>query len=274
MRSTWAAVVVLCLALTAVAGAQTLPSTPRAMGMGNAVIGVADDGGAWAQNPAGLAALHVRTQGGKDWGNDMILGLGKAQGSDGTGLGLNWSGWNPSRSMGAGAGYNDMGGTKVFGAAFGMAKSGSMFSWGVDVMRLEKNYRDDTVFDVGAMYRVERAGKASTRLGMKIYDIADATDDGPQLGLGVSWAATEDMLVAVDVVDVTSQTNSGPFLNGGVECKVGNEKDWRVRGGLFDDGHGHDLTLGVGVVLAKVRLDLAFMDTDNSSWMAAAGFDF
>lgn len=274
MRITWAAVVVACLAWTAIAGAQSFPTTPRAMGMGNAVIGVADDGGAWAQNPAGLGALHVRTQDAKNWGNDVIIGLGKVSPGNDTGLGINWSGWNPTSTMGFGAGYNDMGNTTAFGAGFGMGYKNSMFSWGVDVMRLERNFRDDTVFDFGAMYRFVRPGQANTRLGLKLFDVTNATDDGPQLGLGVAWPASDDLLVAVDVVDVTGESASGPFLNGGVEYKLGQAKEWRARGGLFDGGDGHKLTLGVGVVLPKVRLDLGYMDTNNSTWMVGAGFDF
>lgn len=274
MKIMWAAVVVVCLAWTAVAGAQSIPTTPRAMGMGNAVIAVADDGGAWAQNPAGLGALHVRTQDGKTFGNDLILGLGKINPGNDTGVGINWSGWNPSSKMGFGAGYNNLGDTTMFGAGFGMTYRDSMFSWGADLMRLETDFGNDTVLDLGAMYRFARSEKASTRVGLKIFDATNATDAGPQLGLGVAWAASDDLLVAADMVDVTSESASGPFLNAGMEYKLGQEKQWRVRGGLFDDGDGHKLTLGAGLILAKVRFDLGYMDTNNSTWMAGAGFDF
>ena len=120
MKLTWAAAVVLGLGLAAMAGAQNAPNTPRAMGMGSAVIGVADDAGAWAQNPAGLGALHVRTQDGKAFGNDVVIALGKVRPGNDTALGINWSGWNPLTTVGFGAGLNRMGDTKTFGAGVGM----------------------------------------------------------------------------------------------------------------------------------------------------------
>ena len=55
MKSAWIVVVAVCVVLTSAAFAQT----PRQMGMGGAAIGVADDAGAWFQNPAGLGALNV-----------------------------------------------------------------------------------------------------------------------------------------------------------------------------------------------------------------------
>lgn len=130
------------------------------------------------------------------------------------------------------------------------------------------------MLDLGAMYRLVQPGQANTRLGLRIFDLGNATDSGPQFGVGVGWPATENLLVAVDIVDLLSKTSDGPFLNGGVEYKLGQTKEWRARGGLYEAGDGHKLTLGVGLVLAKVRLDLGYMNTDSSSWMAGAGFDF
>ncbi|MEN6644535.1 MAG: hypothetical protein ABFE08_19030 [Armatimonadia bacterium] len=273
MKLTWAAVMACCLTLATIAGAQTIPNTPRAMGMGNAVIGVADDAGAWSQNPAGLGALHVATKDGNSWGHDIVVGFGEINpGNDD--LAINWSGWNPTTTIGLGAGYNGLGHTETFGAGFGMSYNKTMFSWGVDVMRIKNDSHSDTALDLGAMYRFIRPGKPSTRLGLKISDIGDSTDAGPQVGLGVSWTAAENLMVAVDVADISGKSAHGPFINAGAEYRLGKTNEWSARGGLFDAGDGHKLTLGVGLVLPKVRLDLGYMNTDSSSWMVGAGFDF
>lgn len=274
MKLTWAAVVTCCLAWASFVGAQTVPNTPRAMGMGNAVIGVADDAGAWSQNPAGLGALHVATKGDGSWGNDIVVGFGEIGPGNHNDVAINWSGWNPTSTVGFGAGYNGMSRTETLGAGFGMGYKKTMFSWGIDVVRLKNHCHSDTAFDLGTMYRFVRPGKASTRLGLKISDVTDSTYAGRQFSLGVSWAASEDLMLAVDVADISRQFADGPFINAGAEYRLGKSKQWSARGGVFDSGDGHALTLGVGVVLPKVRLDLAYMNTDSSSWMVGAGFDF
>lgn len=270
MKSAWV-VVLVCVVLATGAFAQGFGLSPRSMGMGTAGIGVADDGAAWFQNPAGLANLNVQCQDGKLWANDVIGFVGD---SDDTLWGVNWSGWQPAKGMGFGAGYTSLAGgdEKTYGVGFGMNITKTPLSAGVSLMHISDG-GSDTFGNIGLLYRFVQPGKAPIRLGLTVLDVTDQIG-GPVWNLGVAWPATPDLLVAVDWNDVSDKYNSA--FNAGAEYAFGTNKEWRARAGIFDTGDSHKLTLGAGYALPKNwRVDAAWADTEgHSTWSIGAGYSF
>ncbi|MEN6642061.1 MAG: hypothetical protein ABFE08_06410 [Armatimonadia bacterium] len=284
MKSAWV-VVLVCVVLTSAAFAQLSTSqflggaslTPRAAGMGGAAIGVADDAGAWLQNPAGLAALNVACPSeDKLWAADAVLSFADA--GDVDGWALTGSAWKPSSAYGFGAGLlniDDLG--DLVGAGYGAAWKNTPFSWGVNVVNvsLDDDSFDDTIFNLGLMYRFAVPEKAPIRFGLLVEDITDQSDLGPFFSLGMAWPVTPQWLVAADVTDVTGETDDGPFFSGGVEYSfVGT--GWKARAGFADTGDGHDLTLGAGYAFGNQwRVDAAWQNADNDDILSiGAGYTF
>lgn len=284
MKSAWLVAVVVCVVLTSAAFAQF---SPRSMGMGSTGVGVADDGAAWYQNPAGLGALNLAAQEDKMWANDVIGGFAD-MGSD-TAWGATWSGWQPAKAMGFGAGFGDVenSGTTL-GGGFGMAIKNSALSLGVNVVSFD---RDDysysmpvskspgssgttTTFDLGALYKFAQPEKAPISVGLVVRDITD--EDQTHFDVGVAWPATDKLLIAVDVLDIADDFGYGAMFNAGAEMKFGEMNEWTARIGEVDDGDNNNLTLGAGYAFANNwRLDAAWVDSDHdSSWSVAAGFGF
>lgn len=316
MKSAWV-VALVCVVLASGVFAQSLmgPSaivSPRSLGMGGVGIGVADDGAAWFQNPAGLGALNLCPAEGKKMANDII---GNINDTGDSGFGLTWSGWNPEKKQGFGAGYfkseisagiEDVFSAslenKQFGVGYGAALKNSPFSWGVSVVRskldasidiLGEDFSGDdssTMWNLGFMYQFVQPEKAPIRVGLTINDLTSETlaakfdDDedeivseevGPFWNLGVAWPVAPQWLVAVDVTDITGEFEDGPFFSGGVEYCFA-DSPLKARAGLIDTGDGHDLTLGAGYTFGNQwRVDAAWANTDvDNTWSVGAGFNF
>jgi len=280
MKVAWIVAVLLCVAMVSAASAQLLGQatgvsglTARQIGMGGVGVGIADDSAAWFQNPAGLGALSSSCPKGKTWANDVSATYGK--GGDEKAYGISWSGWDPAKALGAGAGWlhmTDGDSTNAWGAGFGMEINKSPFSAGVNFLHTE----DDTYIDLGLMYRFARPNAAPVRAGLLVEDITGKTDEGPFFDLGVAWPVTPKLLLSADALDVTGKTADGPFFNVGGEYVLGAKNEWRLRAGLVDNGSGHDVSLGAGYVFANNwRLDAAWVNTDpDSMWAATVSTDF
>jgi len=236
-------------------------------------VAIADDGAAWFQNPAGLGTLGLKCEEGKTWGNDIIGTYAKLMGD--SAWGVTWSGWDPAKMLGFGAGYGDIQDEgKGFGVGFGMNVGTSPFSWGVNVMRQEPEFGDnETTFALGALYRVPQRDKAPIRLGLRVDDATQQFSEGRQFDFGVAWPATNDLLIAADVNSFNDSDDR--TFNVGAEYALGTYKEWRVRAGAVDNGDGHDLALGAGYAWKTWRLDAAWQNTDfDNTWSVGAGFGF
>jgi len=272
MKSRLVVAVVVLVVLTSGAWAQALFS-PRAAGMGGAGIAVADDGAAWFQNPAGLAALNVPVKEGTEYGNDVIFGF--ADTDEMSAWGLSWSGWKPSSNMGFGAGFGDVENLgSAFGAGFGVGFKDTPLSAGLNVMALNPDgtvVDESTVLNAGALYRLSLGeGKAPLRVGLTVLDITDEMG-GPVWNAGLAWKATSDLLIAVDFNDLSDEGDQGVLVSGGVEYAFGSAKAWRARAGAMDNGDETDFTVGLGYQAKQWRLDAAYLDTEDGVWTFGVG---
>lgn len=289
MKSAWIVAVIVCVALTSAAFAQL---SPRAMGMGNTGVGVANDGAAWFQNPAGLGALNLTAIDEKLWAVDVIGAF--ADSGDSDAFGITGAAWQPAKAMGFGAGFADFqDDDTTIGAGFGMAVKNSPLSLGINVYSIDSdaapvvddeelaavsktpgNGGSETFFDIGAMYQFPVPLKAPIRLGLVWRDVADNFQSS--FDLGFAWPATEKLLVAVDILDIADDFGTGAMFNAGLEFKLGLQNEWTARIGTVDDGEDNNLTLGAGYALANNwRLDAAWVDTEgDSTWSVGAGVGF
>lgn len=267
MKFVWMVAVLVCVVLTSTVFAQAL--TPRSMGMGGAAIGVADDGGAWFQNPAGLAGLNLSPQDDKSWANDIIGAYGE---SSDNGFGVTWSGFRPAKAQGYGAGYFDLGGgDAAYGVGFGTQWKDSPLSLGISAVRWDPDFGDQTSYpSVGFLYKFVRADAAPVRLGLVVRDVTDRTNNGPYFDFGVAWPVSDSLLVAADFVDATDEVDS--MFNFGAEYVCGAANEWALRAGSADS----DLTVGAGYKFGNNwRADFAWADTAvDSTWSISAGFGF
>lgn len=272
MKSAWIVAVVVCVVLASsvfASGVGTL--SLRATAMGGAVTGMADDGSAWFQNAAGLGALNLQPQEGKLWANDAIAGYADF-GSDDA-WGLTWSGWQPAKALGVGAGYANTDWADILGAGVGIGIKNLPLSVGLSVYNQDPSSGSDTTYlDLGLMYQFAQPEKAPIRLGLVARDLTD--EDQTTFDIGVAWPAAPNWLVAVDVKDLTDEYDT--LFCGGVEYTFGQTAEWAARAGLTDDGSDNNLTLGVGYKFKNNwRVDAAWVDGDvDDTWGVSAGIGF
>jgi len=280
MKSVWVVAVVVCVVLSSAAFAQI---TPRHLGMGGAGIGVADDAAAWYQNPAGLAALKVPVLEGKKIGIDAVGTYADYDEADAWAIDV--SGWDPAKRIGAGVGYSDIEeASSMFGFGVGVAIKNTALTVGANVMFVDNDLMgsspasttddDPTWLNLGFLYKFEQPEKAPIRAGLVIADLADESDNGPFLDLGIAWPATDKLLVAVDVTDITDEVDVE--INGGVEYIMGKNNEIALRAGLMDNGDDHDLTLGAGYSFPNgFRVDAAYLNADwDETWSVSVGKNF
>jgi len=194
-----------------------------------------------------------------------------------------------------------------FGAGFGMGLKNSPFSFGLSIIRNEDKFSaamgdeggslddNNTLINLGFMYTFAQQDKAPIRVGLTVNDLTserkairfnDANDNdaveldevsiediGPFFNLGVAWPVTPQWLVAIDVTDITDETDDGPFFSGGVEYSF-IDSPLKLRAGLADTGDGHDLTLGAGYAFGNQwRVDAAWRNADEDDiWSVGAGY--
>lgn len=284
MKSVW--VVLVCVVLASTAFAQIpVGLSPRALGMGMAGIGVADDASAWFQNPAGLAALNVPVQEGETWGHDLSASYADIVDVVDTWR-VSWSGWEPEGNVGVGAGYlniNTPGPTVVgLGAGVGKGIGNSPFSLGLNVVQLQTPGPNFTLLNGGAMFRIGQGDKDPIRIGVTAVDLTDEFNAGVFLNAGVAWPILDGLLVAVDVIDLTEQISGiGMHANGGLEYRFGSSDEWAARVGVVDFGFsGIDplITAGLGFGHNRWRVDGAWMEAPasglSSTWTVGAGICF
>lgn len=278
--------VVVCVVLASSAYAQVGTAwTARAVGMGGAGIAVADDAAAWFQNPAGLAALNVPCPEGAEYGSDAMFSIGSVE--DDESWSLTWSGWKPADSFGAGAGYFDPAfGGHAFGVGFGAGFKNMPLSFGLNVTSVQTDHPvynpypdqimdggDYTTLNAGAMYRFG-SDASPFKVGVVANDLTNELYDTAIFNAGASWMPVSRLLVAVDVLDVTDETEGDMLVNGGVEYgfSAGEGRTIFGRAGLADNGEDHDVTVGIGYAKGPWHLDFAWADTEpDSVWSFGFG---
>jgi len=301
MKSLWIVAVLVCVVLTSGVWAQGVAlATPRAAGMGGAAIGVADDAGAWFQNPAGLAALSAPCLNDSEYGNDVVGAFARQAGTGGAkatnAYEITWSGWKPADNFGFGAGFVGADNTtgSIFGAGVGAGFKSIPLSFGANIAGFNPDsgtgLKDKTILSLGAMYRFSQGeGKAPVRVGLTVNDIGDQLKNsgvgikknGAIWNAGIAWKPTEDLLLAFDVNDLSGRMNHGgkywAAVNGGLEYSFGNLKEWRGRVGIMEmantSGNGVGrFTIGLGYVASRWRADFAWIDSKPSStWTVGVG---
>lgn len=288
MKYAWIVTLAVCLVATGAWAQGAGVSTARSLGMGGAVIGVADDAAAWYQNPAGLAALNVPVHEGKMWGADVAGIYANRDTIDGSldSWGLLGSGWQPAKRMGFGLGFGDVEDyVTIIGGGFGMGIGDTDLSAGINIVNQDydeelmptQNGYDggsDTLLNLGLLYQVRRDEASPVRVGFLVEDLTDETDMGPWFSAGVAWPATPEWLAALDLRDITDESDHGPFLNVGAEYKPAKLVNWAFRAGLYDSGDSHDLTLGAGYSWERWRLDAAYGDMADGVWSLTAATCF
>ncbi|MBU0606867.1 MAG: hypothetical protein KKI08_03230 [Armatimonadetes bacterium] len=267
------AVVVLVVLATGAWAAGLGTLSPRAAAMGGAGIAVADDAAASFQNPAGLATLNVPCKDGAEFGNDLLFGV--ADQGDMNGWGLSWSGWKPSDNLGFGAFYADadfMG--SAFGAAFGAGLKSTPLSAGVNIAFVNPDFGDsETVVNAGLLYRIPTGeGSGPLSLGLTVTDVFGELVPNPLWNIGLGWKPNADLLIAVDINDLSEEIGDVTF-GGGIEYAFGGEqKDWRARVGALDNGGDTSFTAGVGYQRQDWRVDVSYIDTDvDGTWAFGIG---
>lgn len=255
--------------------------------MGGAAIGVADDGAAWFQNPAGLAALNIPCPEDAEYASDAMFSYFNTDGDNA--YDLTWSGWKPSESFGAGAGlFNPAGRGHSFGVGFGAGFKNMPLSFGFNVISVnegivgtgpdpypEQYACDDTftVLNAGAMYRFG-SDACPLRVGVTAGDVTNEFFGNTIWSAGFSWVPVSRLLVAVDAVDLTDELDEGVMVSGGVEYgfSAGNGRTIYARAGVLDDGDDSNLTLGLGYRYGEWHADFAWIDSDfESTWSAGLG---
>jgi hypothetical protein len=279
----------------------------RNMGMGMTGTGVADGAAAWYQNPAGLANLDVTPREGKDWGHDIeasYISLGGPKSSPAEHIDtirVSWSTCNPEDNVGVGAGYLNMDlpfsfGLSTVGAGAGIGIGNTGISVGVNVININPSapfpISDETLLGLGAMYSVPMGGRSPIRLGLTYTNVTEEGFWPSTLNAGASWAITNNITVAADVLDILEdvQDTFGPgapgiHWNAGGELAFGRNRQFAVRGGLFDlDVSSIDMfwTLGAGFRFGRYRVDGAYVSElsgsgvppFNATWTVGAGMVF
>jgi hypothetical protein len=293
MKVRLVAIVVVCVALASGAWAQVVVGgfTARAAGMGGAAIGVADDAAAWAQNPAGLAALNVT--GDSEYASDAMFSYANVD--EANWYNITWSGWKPSEAFGAGAGFLDMAtDTRVFGVGFGAGFKNMPLSGGFSISNVESpgtRYNgggispdqfgafdgEFTYLTAGLMYRLAQGDdKAPIRFGIIATDVTEQVLPNMIWSAGFSWAPTSRLLIAVDAIDLTDELEEDIMVNGGIEYgfDAGDGRTVYGRAGMTDDGDEHNLTLGLGYRYGVWHADFAWVDGEPESvWSLGLGIN-
>jgi len=281
MKSAWIVVVLVCVVLATSAWAQLpVAFSPRGMAMGGAGIAVADDSSAWFQNPAGLSSLSLSCREGKAWAHDVSASFMSFGGVDGTpfdaieGFRASWSGFNPEKGVGVGAGYaniDDLG--VLVGAGVGTKIGSTGLSVGLNVVNLDPFFvgiPDETLLNVGAMYLIDQgADKKPIRIGVTVNNITGEDLFGVPwdpifINAGIAWPVTPDLLVAIDLTDLSTELDDltpalgGVEINGGVEYRFGSAREWVVRAGVLNlpvDILNTQFSAGVGYNFGRYRVE-------------------
>jgi hypothetical protein len=253
----------------------------RALGMGGASVGVADDAFAWIENPAGLASLAAAPKEGAKWSWDVAaegtFSTREFGGDKHDAWGVTVSACDPSQGLGFGVGGaqdkvdNDK--TRLWGAGFGIkGRTDSTKDWaiGVSVRRQDKDVttvsditpeqtttivtKDKvTLYDLGLMYDVKIADALPAKIGLVCRNVGDK-NDGRTFDAGISLKASDRLLVAADLSGL-GQSNRD-WMAGG-EYRL---NEWAFRAG---DASGQ-LALGVGYQWNNWCIDYAHTQRNGS----------
>lgn len=239
--------------------------SPRTLGM-SAGIAVVDDAAAWSINPAALATLRNCTpREGQDYASD-ILGTWGSDDDDNDNLSLSWSGWYAPDKIGLGVGtFDQRGHFKMFGAGVGKRFGDSPLTWGVNFEYFNGMGTSETLFNAALNYD----WSCGVRTGLVVEDVLGHEDNSPLFDLGIAKSFGR-LLLAADVLDITDEYDT--TISGGAEYTLTDA--FKLRAGAFDNGDGHDLSLGLGYAVGSWRIDAAYRDADEQPWTVGVGHTF
>jgi hypothetical protein len=234
--------------------------TPRQLAMGGAAIAVANDCGAWRQNPAGLPRLNVPQQEGPLL-SDLQINFGSFTEGSSNVWGMNWSGYSPAHRIGFGAGFASISeamSPSWQGVGVGMQIGSSPFSMGASLRRIELPLEDLWYGNVGALIR-----SGQFAVGVRVDDVTARSGDR-YVNAGASWQAGDRLLLAVDAIDATNVIGNGPLYCYGGELKV--TPALALRAGSIDDGFERATSFGAGYEQAGYRFDFAYLDSSGGAF--------
>jgi hypothetical protein len=264
--------VAMVLLALVVATAATAQLTPRATGMGGAVIGVADDAGAWADNPAGLSGVAFSGSGG--WDGIFTAAYGKDRQVDTK----DWTAtsavkFNPESRWTFGFGYLDVENNFSLGGGGVAYRHDDRLSLGANIYRWDPDFlgaRKETMFDLGLMYSMPLTNRPPLKLGLVVRDAGEKRSRA-MWDFGFSWVVNARWMLAADVIDITNEMGQGPYLDAGAEYCFRNSSDSRFRIGMWDNGNDPDLTLGVGRKFGSVTVDAAWVGQTGGDYWTVGG---
>jgi hypothetical protein len=268
-----AVLVIVALTVSTVAMAQM---TPRSVGMGGAVVGVADDAAAWVNNPAGLPGIKLTAEPGGSWDGIATGSWGTNRGTKNDVVSLTASmKRTPDTNWGVGVGYLDSERNfSALGAGFGYQFKDSPLSVGASLYRVDPDFvgaSAETAFDLGFMYSFAVEDREPVKVGLVVRDLTQDIFAKRTFDIGASWKVAPQWLVALDVEDITDESNAGPFISGGVEYTFGTNMEWKARAGFADDGNDHNMTLGAGYDFGKWSVDAAFVNIKGGDFWTVGG---
>ena len=248
--------------------ASDLPTEVRVLGMGGAVVGLADDESAARYNPAGLGYLsggHVNAAYESQFGASSVFSLLGALPHFGGGLRVlsvgGIEGRDADDEVTSAFSYTDI----AFTAANGWALSD--LGLGIDSLALGSRLKADVAstrdgggfgggLDLGLLWRGQRPGflpVAEMRAGLAL---ANAPGTGPfAFKTGLSVRPISELTVALDF-GVPFEFHLGSEFSIAELPSPLSRLD--LRAGTFMQGEGLALTFGLGVGVASFRVDYAF----------------
>ncbi len=220
--------------------------------MGGTGIATTFDASAIGFNPANLGMLEIGYEGQPEtaW---QIQGIGTVEiVGDIDSWETDWAAKPVGSNWGIGASYFtiDSENADVYSFGFGYAYSENL-SLGLSLLNVDAG-SSHTLYSIGAAWKLPEAN-----IGFVIDDITDETEAGPFFAIGASKQLTEEILVALDVRDVTDEADS--TWTGGVEYKPMSMPNLAVRAGMYEGGN---MTFGAGWDADRWAVDAAFTQYD------------
>jgi hypothetical protein len=242
--------------------------TPRQLGMGGVGIAIADDAGAAAQNPAGLATLNIPVQD-SSFSSDLIAFYADPPAS-GAYSGA-WAGFSPKAHTGAGIVFSsiiDPGAPYLYSAGIGTRVKDTRVSLGLEYTRTQFPPWGGGIYSFGAMYR-----GGTVDFGARIDNFNRGFTMPAMFNAGLAWKPSSRLLLSVDATDLSDIFGEGIQYSFGGEFKI--IPQLALRAGSISHFGESNTTFGAGWAFKGWRLDFGLVQDDFSNfWNAGLGLDF
>ena len=249
-----------CIVLAALIVAPVSAETVRVLGMGEVMLAVGTDAGAWWNNVALTPLIDVRTPGGR-WGALKNVTTSLSDVVDWTSVDV--SARSADGVNGLGVGYRGSDDWNDVGLGYARAWA-SRFTAGASVGQ-RSGLGEGTWYTVGMTYGLLSPGNPlDLRFAAEYWNMTDGGFSQFNFGLGAVWP--NGITVGFDAVDVTDMAE----YDFGVEWL--NDDGLALRGGLMDLSDAAIPTAGVGYVQGRWDFGIAWQNLDGGDyWAIGAG---